>query len=127
MVFPREGSELISVSEQASLKIKEMMAEEENPESLYLRVGVTHGGCTGFTYGMGLDDEKQEDDTVLEQHGIKILIDAQSAPYLNGLEIDYKESVMGGGFTLHNPNAIATCGCGQSFRTATDPGKPEEC
>ena len=60
-------------------------------------------------------------------HGIKILVDAQSIPYLRGLEIDYKESVMGGGFTLHNPNAVATCGCGQSFRTATDAGKPEEC
>ena len=118
---------MISLSEQAGLKIKEMMAEEENSESLYLRVGVTYGGCTGFSYSMGLDDQKKEDDTELEQHGIKILVDAQSAPYIEGLEIGYEESSMGGGFTIYNPNAIATCGCGQSFRTATDAGKPEEC
>ncbi|MBB6670938.1 iron-sulfur cluster insertion protein ErpA [Cohnella nanjingensis] len=114
---------MIQISETAGHKIQEMLAAEEIP-NLFLRIGVQEGGCSGFSYGMGFDDEQHEDDRVLEIRDLKVVVDAESVKYLNGLEIDWKESGMGGGFTIHNPNATATCGCGSSFRTATDAGKP---
>ena len=118
---------MIAISEAAGNKIQEMLAAEETP-NLFLRLGVQEGGCTGFSYGMGFDDEQHEDDQVLEVQGLKVVVDSDSVKYLRGLEIDWKESAMGGGFTIHNPNAIATCGCGSSFRTATEAGKPDsEC
>lgn len=119
---------MIQISETAGLKIQEMLAAEELP-NLFLRIGVQEGGCSGFSYGMGFDDEQHENDRVLEIRDLKVVVDEDSMKYLNGLEIDWKESGMGGGFTIHNPNATATCGCGSSFRTATDAGKPapEQC
>jgi iron-sulfur cluster assembly protein len=117
---------MIQISETATGKIKEMLAAEETP-NLFLRVGVKAGGCSGFSYGMGFDDDQQTEDQVIDIHGLKVVVDSESALYLQGVEIDYKESAMGGGFTIENPNAIATCGCGSSFRTATEAGKPEEC
>ncbi|MBW7474420.1 iron-sulfur cluster insertion protein ErpA [Paenibacillus oenotherae] len=116
---------MINISESANEKIKEMLAQEETP-NLFLRVGVKEGGCSGFSYGMGFDDEENEGDKVFEMSGLKVVVDNDSMKYLNGLEIDFKESAMGGGFTIENPNASATCGCGSSFRTATDAGKPSE-
>lgn len=119
---------IVNISELAGDKIQEMLAAEETP-NLFLRIGVQEGGCSGFSYGMGFDDEKHEDDTEMDVRGLKVVVDNDSLKYLNGLEIDWKESAMGGGFTIHNPNATATCGCGSSFRTATDAGKPnpEQC
>ncbi|MEK3882906.1 iron-sulfur cluster insertion protein ErpA [Paenibacillus sp. PL2-23] len=114
---------MITISELASEKIKEMLEQEGSPD-LFLRVGVKEGGCSGFSYGMGFDDEEQEGDQALTAHGIKVVVDSDSVKYLHGLIIDFKESAMGGGFTIENPNASATCGCGSSFRTATDAGKP---
>lgn len=118
---------MITITEQAAHKVKEMLAEEENPESLYLRVGVQHGGCSGFSYLLGFDSEKKESDLEFDQKGIRVLINKESRHLLEGTVIDYKESMMGGGFDIQNPNAIATCGCGSSFRTATEAGTPEEC
>ncbi|GGE06887.1 hypothetical protein GCM10011571_05050 [Marinithermofilum abyssi] len=118
---------MIELSERAGHKIQEMLQEEEQPDKLYLRIGVKGGGCSGFTYGMGFDETKKPEDTELLLHGIRVLVDQESEKYVRGLQIDYKESIMGGGFTIHNPNATVTCGCGQSFRTATDKGTPEEC
>lgn len=115
---------MITISESASDKIKEMLEQEGAPE-LFLRVGVKEGGCTGFSYGMGFDDELQAGDQTIEHDGFKVVVDEESSKYLAGLEIDWKESAMGGGFTMNNPNAIATCGCGSSFRTATAAGKPD--
>ncbi|MFD0715222.1 iron-sulfur cluster insertion protein ErpA [Paenibacillus sp. GCM10027626] len=114
---------MITISALANEKIKEMLAAEETPD-MFLRIGVKEGGCSGFSYGMGFDDEENDDDKVLELDGLKVVVDNTSIKYLNGLEIDFKESAMGGGFTINNPNASATCGCGSSFRTATDAGKP---
>ena len=114
---------MITITEQASEKIKEMLAAEETP-NLFLRLGVKAGGCSGFSYGMGFDDDQQSTDEVLDVAGLKIVVDSDSTKYLRGLEIDYKESAMGGGFTIHNPNAIATCGCGSSFRTKDEAGQP---
>ncbi|NBD26200.1 iron-sulfur cluster insertion protein ErpA [Paenibacillus glycinis] len=114
---------MITISDTANEKIKEMLEAEASPE-LFLRVGVKEGGCSGFSYNMGFDDEQAESDKALEMNGLKVVVDADSIKYLNGLEIDFKESAMGGGFTITNPNATATCGCGSSFRTATEAGNP---
>lgn len=118
---------MITITEQAAHKVRAMLADEEQPESLYLRVGVQHGGCSGFSYGMGFDTDKSDTDLELNQQGIRVLIHKESQPLLQGTVIDYKESMMGGGFSITNPNAIATCGCGSSFRTATEAGQPEDC
>jgi iron-sulfur cluster assembly protein len=118
--------EIVKITEAAAFQIKDMMKQNEE-EGSYLRVTVHGGGCSGLSYGMGFDHEVKEDDMKLEQFGITILVDKESAPILNGTVVDYKESLMGGGFTIENPNAIASCGCGSSFRTATNVGKPEEC
>ncbi|MGG1637286.1 iron-sulfur cluster insertion protein ErpA [Paenibacillus sp. MCAF9] len=114
---------MITISDTASDKIKEMLAEEGGPE-MFLRIGVKEGGCSGFSYGMGFDDEEHEGDKALDMEGLKVVVDGESVKYLTGLVIDFKESAMGGGFTIENPNASATCGCGSSFRTAKDAGKP---
>jgi iron-sulfur cluster assembly protein len=120
------NNDVVILTEAASLQIKEMMKHNEE-EGAFLRVGVKGGGCSGLSYGMGFDHEVKADDIQLEQFGLQILVDKESAPILNGTKIDYKQSMMGGGFTIDNPNAIASCGCGSSFRTAAAAGTPEEC
>jgi iron-sulfur cluster assembly protein len=118
---------MITISDTASSRIKDMLASDEAYQNMFLRVGVNEGGCSGFSYSMGMDDEQKADDQVFEIAGLKVVVDKESSRFLYGVEIDYKESAMGGGFTIHNPNAIATCGCGSSFRTRADAGKPGEC
>jgi iron-sulfur cluster assembly protein len=117
---------MITLSESAGIKVKELLAAEEN-KNLFLRVGVMPGGCSGFSYGMGFDDEMREGDTEFNELGIKIVVDSESHKYVDGLKIDFKESMMGGGFAIDNPNAVATCGCGSSFRTKENAGAPSEC
>ncbi|WP_078597940.1 HesB/IscA family protein [Evansella clarkii] len=117
---------MINISEAAAAQVKKMM-EAEGDDSLMLRVGVKGGGCSGLSYGMGFESEASEEDTIFEQHGISVVVDKESAPIIKDLAIDYKENMMGGGFTIDNPNAIANCGCGSSFRTATNAGTPEDC
>jgi len=117
---------MIKISENAVEKIKDILAEQNN-DNLFLRVAVNQGGCSGFTYGMGFDEEERNGDKDFVIDGLRVVVDEESAKYLYGVEIDYKESMVGGGFTIENPNAVATCGCGSSFRTATDAGKAEKC
>ncbi|MCZ8516788.1 iron-sulfur cluster assembly accessory protein [Paenibacillus filicis] len=117
---------MITISESASDKIKEMLAAEELP-NLFLRLGVKAGGCSGFSYGMGFDDNQQADDKEFEIQGLKVVVDADSAKYLYGVEIDFQDSGMGGGFTINNPNAVATCGCGSSFKHKEEEGNVEKC
>jgi iron-sulfur cluster insertion protein len=95
-------------------KVRDLIAEEGNPE-LKLRVFVQGGGCSGFQYGFTFDEETNEDDTVVNKDGVKLLIDAMSYQYLVGAEIDYKEDIQGSQFVIKNPNATSTCGCGSSF------------
>jgi len=116
----------VTITEAAALQIKDMMKEHEE-ENAFLRVGVKGGGCSGLSYGMGFDHEVSEKDTQFEQQGIQVLVDSESLDIMNGTIIDFKQSLMGGGFTIDNPNAIASCGCGSSFRTAKNTGTPEEC
>lgn len=120
------SKDVVILTEAAALQIKDMMKHNEE-EGAFLRVGVKGGGCSGLSYGMGFDHEVKADDLHFEQHGIQIIVEKESVPILQGTNIDYKQSMMGGGFTIENPNAIASCGCGSSFRTATAAGTPEEC
>lgn len=118
--------QVVTITEAAAFQIKDMMKQNEE-ESSFLRVAVHGGGCSGLSYGMGFTPEPEESDIQLEQHGIPVVVAKKDAPILNGTVVDYKESLMGGGFTIENPNAIASCGCGSSFRTATETGTPENC
>lgn len=117
---------MIEISDSAIERIKDMLAEQEIP-GMFLRLAVKPGGCSGFSYSMGLDDEESEADVYMDIKGVKVVVDKEELRYLNGLEIGFQESGMSGGFTIHNPNAIATCGCGQSFRMRDEEGKPEVC
>ena len=119
-------TQLVELSESAAYQVKEMMKHNQE-EGAFLRVSVNGGGCSGLSYGMGFDKIKHDEDTILAQHGLEILVSKEDAPILNGTVIDYKQSLMGGGFTIENPNAIASCGCGSSFKTATKEGTPENC
>ena len=101
-------------SDSAANKVKALIDEEGNTE-LKLRVFVTGGGCSGFQYGFTFDEEKNEDDTMMEKNGVQLVIDAMSYQYLVGAEIDYTEGLEGAQFVIKNPNATSTCGCGSSF------------
>lgn len=117
---------MITITEAAAGKLQELLAGQEESD-LYLRLFVAPGGCEGFSYGMAFDRERRDDDQVIERGQVRLLVDAMSAPYLAGAQIDYTKSLMGEGFTVRNPNAISTCGCGHSFRTREDAGQPEPC
>ena len=105
---------MITVTEQAVAKIQEILKEENNP-NLKLRVFVQGGGCSGFQYGFTLDEDQAEDDWDFEHNGIHVLVDSMSGGYLQGATIDYKEDQYGSNFSIVNPNATTTCGCGSSF------------
>lgn len=117
---------MITLTATASERIKQVLESKGKPEAC-LRVYVAPGGCSGYSYGMAIEDAPSEGDAVLEQHGLKVLVDPTSAGFLEGAEIDYVEDFMGGGFTFHNPNAVSSCGCGSSFRTAEKGGQPKSC
>ncbi len=101
-------------TDSAANKVKELIAEEGNPE-LKLRVFVTGGGCSGFQYGFTFEEVANDDDTAMEKNGVTLLIDPMSYQYLVGAEIDYTEGLQGSQFVIKNPNATSTCGCGSSF------------
>lgn len=104
----------ISLSNRAAAKVAALLADEGN-DSLKLRVFVTGGGCSGFSYGFTFDDDVAPDDAVIERDGVAMLVDAMSFQYLAGAEVDYLEDLQGAQFVVANPNASATCGCGNSF------------
>ena len=101
-------------TDAAALKVKELLADEDNPEQV-LRVFVTGGGCSGFKYGFNFDEKPAEDDTCVANAGVTLVVDPMSLQYLEGAEIDYKETAEGAQFVIRNPNASSTCGCGSSF------------
>jgi iron-sulfur cluster insertion protein len=105
---------MITITESAVEKLKTILAEENNPQ-LKLRVFVQGGGCSGMSYGFTLDEEQAEDDWDIESNGVNVLVDSMSGGYLQGAVIDYKDSAMGSSFSISNPNAETTCGCGSSF------------
>ncbi len=112
---------LINVSPTAASKIAELLAEENKQES-GLRVFVQGGGCSGFQYGLMIEESPGATDQVLESNGVKLYVDPISVRYLKGAEVDYVDNIAGGGFTIRNPNAVSTCGCGQSFTTGEGGG-----
>ena len=116
---------IINMTPAAVDKVRELLTQENDP-SLALRVFVAGGGCSGLQYGMTLDEE-QEGDTVIPLSGIKILVDEMSMGYIDRSEIDYVDSLMGAGFTVNNPNAVSSCGCGHSFKTASGGGQARSC
>ena len=107
---------LLSVTEAAAVKIKQLLAEESDVE--VLRIAIQGGGCSGFQYGLGFDTAAAEGDLEFEQHGVTVVVDPFSAPYLQGAEVDYVDSIQAAGFAINNPNATASCGCGHSFQVA---------
>jgi iron-sulfur cluster insertion protein len=105
---------MIELTENAIAKIADLLAEENNPK-LKLRTFVQGGGCSGFSYGFTFDEEQGEDDFAVERPGMTLLVDAMSMQYLQGAIVDYTDDLMGSQFTIKNPNAQSTCGCGSSF------------
>ncbi len=104
----------LNFSDSAANKVKELIAEEGNPD-LKLRVFVTGGGCSGFQYGFTFDEVQNDDDTTMVKNGVTLLIDSMSMQYMTGAEIDYTEGLEGAQFVIRNPTAVSTCGCGSSF------------
>lgn len=105
---------MITITDSAVTKLKEILADEENP-NMKVRMFVEGGGCSGMSYGFTLDEEQNEDDFVIERDGVELLVDAMSSQYVQGAEVDWTESVQGSQFAIRNPNAQTTCGCGSSF------------
>lgn len=104
----------VTLSESAAKRIAFLRDQENNPGAK-LRVSVSGGGCSGFSYGFDFDDQQNDDDTVIERNGVQVLIDEVSMMYLAGSEIDYVEDLMASAFAIKNPNASSSCGCGSSF------------
>jgi iron-sulfur cluster assembly protein len=117
-----EETAVISLTETAAEKLDGIMREKGVRESHALRVFVSGGGCSGLQYGMTFDPNPREVDTVIMQHGMRVVIDPQSLRYMEGATIDFVDSLMGGGFHIENPNAVSSCGCGSSFKTKDQAG-----
>jgi iron-sulfur cluster assembly protein len=117
---------MLTITESAATKAKGLL-EEKGLSQGALRVFVVGGGCSGYQYGMALAQEAEDGDVVVEEYGVKLLVDPESAPLLEGAEIDYIEDVMKSGFTIFNPNAVKSCACGSSFQTADGSGTPRRC
>lgn len=110
---------MISMTPEAVSQLKDFLTDQGTPDHA-LRVFVAPGGCSGLQYGMTIDETSDEGDEIIETSGVKVLVDNFSAMYLEGAEIDFVNSLMGGGFTVRNPNAVASCSCGHSFDTGDD-------
>ena len=117
---------MITITESAAAKIKTLLAEESGEDLGVLRVAIQGGGCSGFQYALGFDRGPQDGDNEVEMHGVKVVVDPFSAPYLTGSEIDYVDALMGAGFAINNPNVQAACGCGSSFQAKEDVGAGAE-
>lgn len=117
-------SSIVSITNRATEKVKDLLRTQGDSHGA-LRVFVAGGGCSGYQYGMALAKKAEKEDLVVEQSGVTVLVDPESAPLLKGAEIDYVEDVMKSGFTISNPNAVQGCACGSSFDTADGAGKAE--
>lgn len=117
---------VISITPEAVAQLRAFLDEQGTPDQM-LRVFVAPGGCSGLQYGMTIEDTSEEDDTIIETDGVKLLVDSFSGMYLQGAEVDYVNSLMGGGFTVRNPNAVASCSCGHSFDAGGNAGTSHGC
>jgi iron-sulfur cluster assembly protein len=120
---------VVTLTERAATKISALMAEEPAGEAEVLRVAIQGGGCSGFEYALGFDRGAQEGDLELEYHGVRVVVDPFSAPYLHGSTVDFLETLQESGFKIDNPNVVAACGCGSSCQVAEgeDPGAAPGC
>ena len=118
-------TKVINMTPAAAEKVRELLKQENDP-SIGLRIFVAGGGCSGLQYGMTLDEE-QEGDTAVSMGDFNVLVDDMSLGYITGSEVDYVDSLMGAGFTVNNPNAVSSCGCGHSFKTADGGGEARGC
>ncbi len=110
----------IAITDKGAEKVREFLAGQGEAAAVAgLRVGVRGGGCSGFQYQLAFD-EQRDSDVVYESHGLKLLVDRESLPFVSGSTIDYEESLQGAGFKVNNPNVVAACGCGSSFRVAEE-------
>lgn len=116
----------VTITETAASKAKALLEARDLPEGA-LRVFVAGGGCSGYQYGMALARSVEEDDIVLNQLGVRIVVDPESAQHLRGAEIDYVDDIMKSGFSIYNPNAVKSCACGTSFQTADGSGQARAC
>jgi iron-sulfur cluster assembly accessory protein len=107
---------VVTVTDNAAQKIRELMASEPEGDVAVLRIAIQGGGCSGFQYALGFDRGPQDGDNEVEVNGVRVVIDPFSAPYLAGSEIDFVDALMGAGFAINNPNVQAACGCGSSFQ-----------
>ena len=117
---------MLTMTPTAKAQIQKLLKRADNPD-VALRVFVSPGGCSGMSYGMQLDDQEQEGDTVIQEDGVRVVVDEMSAMYLGGSEIDYEDALMGGGFKVQNPNAVKSCACGHSFDTGKDAATARVC
>ena len=111
-----ETTEYISLTERAASKVRDLLAEDPTDEVSVLRIAVQGGGCSGFQYALGFDNGRQDGDHTVELHGVTVVIDPFSLPYLQGASIDYLDTITESGFKIDNPNAASACGCGHSFQ-----------
>jgi len=126
-IVERADTTLMTLTESAATKIKQLLDEEDDVN--VLRVAIQGGGCSGFQYGLGFDRGAQEGDLEFSMHGVDVVVDPFSAPYLQGAEIDYVDTIQSSGFAINNPNATSSCGCGHSFQVeeGADPGDAPGC
>ncbi|HEX4204560.1 MAG TPA: iron-sulfur cluster insertion protein ErpA [Ktedonobacteraceae bacterium] len=117
---------IVTMTPTAAEKVRELLKQENDP-GLGLRIFVAGGGCSGLQYGMTLDEEQEGDTTIMAEGDLKVFVDDMSLAYINGSEVDYVDSLMGAGFTVNNPNAVSSCGCGHSFKTADGGGEARSC
>ena len=120
MEITERPTTLVSLTESAATKIKQLLAEEPESELGVLRVAVQGGGCSGFEYALGFDRGSQEGDHEFVAHGVTVVVDPFSAPYLLGATIDFLNTIQESGFKIDNPNVASSCGCGHSFQVADD-------
>jgi iron-sulfur cluster assembly protein len=113
--------EVITLTPAAAQAVKDLLAKR-NLEGYALRVFISGGGCSGFQYGMALENNIRDADTTADFHGVQVVVDEISIDYLRGASIDYVDDIMGSGFKIENPNAVSSCGCGSSFKTKNDSG-----
>ena len=119
-------SAIVTITDKAALKARNILTER-GIENGALRVFVVSGGCSGYQYGMAIARSREDDDITIEASGVTLLVDAESAPLLDGAEVDYVEDLMKSGFTIFNPNASRSCACGSSFQTADGSGHAKSC
>ncbi|MEX2314228.1 MAG: iron-sulfur cluster insertion protein ErpA [Thermomicrobiales bacterium] len=122
----KEAYSMITITHEAVDQLKDFLSEQGTPEHA-LRVFVAPGGCSGLQYGMSIEEAEDEGDTVVTTEGVKLLVDEFSAMYIAGAEIDFVNSLMGGGFTVRNPNAVTGCACGHSFDTGLNAETAQGC